>query len=197
MLVNLEILSAKQFVGGGPASADVELVNSVGSTHFDAGTVLPDGTIVYNYTNLWMRYEVKIPRRLRHFQFEAAYQQALNEPAYVRGQRFGWSLGTEDRPGEERVFYWDIEAKSSGLLQEDIKILPGRIWLWLTYDYTGQNNCFVTGVRFPLLQGEAVGPGRIAVNGSMKTGAPHIVIDGAFKEVSAYVCKDGVWRPTS
>ena len=192
MIIDLEILSVRQFVEGRPSN---DLEDCVGSTHFDGGTVMPDGSIAYVYKNLWLRYELNIPRKLKSFLFRADYRVALNGPEFVRGQRFGWSFGGKSEPGEENVFYWDTEHRTSGLIENEMKIPRGPAWFWLTYDFTGQNNCYVKDVALSTLQGETVGSVRAVKDGVWYEGTPHVCRGGAWREGELYVSRGGIWRP--
>lgn len=193
MWKDLRIVSVQQFIDG---KASDDLSDCVGSTHFDAGTTLPDGSVTYNYENLWLRYELSIPRPCRGVRLEAAYRTAHNSVAIVSGQVFGWGFGSETAPGEETPFVWDTENKTSGLLSSDERLSAGTAWLWLTYDFAGQNNCYVDNVSLPLLQGDMTGPGRIYTDGAAGAAVPHIAAGGSFKPASAYVFTGGRWTPT-
>ena len=192
MLVDIEILSVQQFISG---VANNALADCVGSTHFDAGTVQPDGSVAYNLENLWLRYKLRIPRRLKSFSWRANYGLALNGPEYVRGQVFGWSFGTKDAPGKQHNFKWDVENKTSGLITSETELDRGTAWFWLTYNYAGQNNCYVKNVELATLQGESVGSARVWQGGAVKEGSVYAALGGKMKEGQIYVCRGGIWRP--
>ena len=192
MLLDLEILSVQQFVSGEPSWV---FENHVGSTHFDDGTEQPDGSVIYNYENLWLRYELAIPRKLKSFLWRANYATAMNGPEYVRGQQFGWGFGTEDAPRVDEFFTWDVTNKTSGLISREMRIDRGTAWFWLTYDYAGQNNCYVKGTDLATVQGETVGSVRVLRGSEFIEGTPHVVVDGRLVEGEAYICRGGVWHP--
>lgn len=192
MAIDLEVLGVQQYVSGKQSWA---FNHRVGSTHFDAGIEQPDGSVAYNYENLWLRYHLNLPRKIKRFRFEATYGMAMNGPEYVRGQRFGWGFGTATAPGNQTAFYWDVDNKTSGLIEAELRMPSGEAWFWLTYDYAGQNNCYVQETALPVLQGEPVGSIRVADGAKLLEGIPHICRSGTFKRGEVYVCKDGVWRP--
>lgn len=192
MVIDLEILSVQQFVSAEPSWV---FENCVGSTHFDSGTTQPDGSVVYNYENLWLRYKLNIPRRIKKFWFRANYGLALNGPEYVNGQRFHWSFGSEDKPGPGNPFYWDVDYKTTGLIEKELRLAAGVAWFWLTYDYGGQNNCYVKETELATLQGETIGSARIVKNGAFVEAPPYVSVGGQPVEGEAYVYHNGVWRP--
>ena len=192
MLLDLEVLSVQQFISGNP-SGDLE--NCVGSTHFDGGTVMPDGSVAYVYQNLWLRYELSIPRKLKTFEWKADYRLALNGPEYVKGQRFGWSFGTEDAPSTPNGFYWDVDNNTSGLVSQELRVERGTAWFWLTYDFAGQNNCYVKDVNLSVVRGKTVGSMRVWNGVEFIEGTPHVAVNGQFLEGEAYIYRGGVWQP--
>ncbi len=186
MLLDLEILSVQQYVSGSSSSL---VSDCVGSTHFDGREEPP-----YNLENLWLRFELAIPRKLKEFRWSASYDTAFNGPEYVRDQVFGWSFGTADAPGSGGSFTWDVEAKTGGPITQEVRVAHGVAWFWLTYDYVGQNNCYVKGVNLSV-QGSTVGSMRIWNGADLVEGTPYVVRNGWLTEGEAYICKNGVWRP--
>lgn len=187
MILDLNVLSVQQFVS---ASPDDRVENCVGSTHFD-GRVEPP----YLLENLWLRFEVAVPRRLKKISLEATYLVPYNKPEDVLGQRFGWGLGSAEAPGTQETFYWDVVARRSGLLSLETKIPRGTAWLWLTYNYAGQNNCYVDGVTLPLLQGETAGSMRVLRDGVWHEATPYAYKNAVWREGEAGSFRNGVWRP--
>lgn len=195
MWIDLEILSVTQWAREEPTTVMPWL--SVGSTHFDEGTVQPDGSIVYDLLNLWLQYKVRVPRRCKALQFQADYKRVFNNDAMIVPQVYKWSLGTADAPGEGYPFKWDVPNKTSGLLSAEVDIPAGTSWLWLTYNYAGQGSGYVAEVTMEALRGDALGPGRIYDKaGAPQVGVPHIYKNGAWRAGQSLVLRDGLWRPT-
>ena len=193
MWIDLEIVSVTQYISGAPAGMPYP---SVGSTHFDDGTPQPDGSMLYNYENLWLRYEIAVPRRCKAVQFKTNYRLALNGPEYIAPQIYGWSVGTADAPGVPNAFKWDVINNTSGLIGGNVLMKPGTQWLWLTFDITGQSNGYVLGVTMPELRGDAYGPGRVYIDGVPRIGTPHVSVSKKLLPGQTFVCKNGSWQPT-
>ena len=185
MVVDIQIVSVQQFISAAP---DGRLQNCVGSTHLDGRTEPP-----YILENLWLRYELLVPCRLKAFSWNAAYRAAYSTPENVKNQLYGWGFGTITAPGIEEYFTWDT-GKKTAAASKPMSVPGGTNWFWLTYDYVGQNNGYVDYVELSL-SGEAAASVRIVENGSAKGGDPHIFIDGAFKRGRGFVYKNGVWHP--
>lgn len=186
MLIDLEIVSVQQFVSAAPSWL---VSNCVGSSHFDGRDEPP-----YIYENLWLRFELAIPRKLKSFTWSASYGTPYNGPEYVRDQIFGWSFGTTDAPGEGGSFTWDVGSKTGGPVTREMRISKGTAWFWLTYDFAGQNNCYVDGVSLAA-QGEPVGSMRVWNGVEFIEGTPHVAVNGRLLEGEAYICRGGVWQP--
>ena len=186
MLLDLEILSVQQYVSGEPSWL---VSDCVGSTHFDGREEPP-----YNLENLWLRYELAVPRKLKEFTWSAYYETQFNGPEYVRDQVFGWSFGTADAPGEGGSFTWDVDAKTGGPITREMRIPRGTAWFWLTYNFSGQNNCDVKGVQLSA-QGKPVGSMRVWNGVEFIEGTPYVAVNGQLREGEAYIYKGGVWQP--
>lgn len=195
MWIDLEIVSVTQWAREQPTTVMPWL--SVGSTHFDEGTVQPDGSIVYDLLNLWLQYEVRVPRRCKGLRFQSNFKRTFNDDSWIVPQVYGWSLGTAEAPGVRNPFKWDVLNKTSGIIEADIEMPAGINWLWLTYNYAGQGSGYVAEVTMELLQGEALGPGRIYVDGVLHAAVPHICKDGIWRPAESQLCKTAVWHPTA
>ena len=185
MIVDIGIVSVQQFISAAP---DGRLQNCVGSTHLDGRTEPP-----YILENLWLRYELSVPCRLKAFGWNAGYRAAYSTPANVKNQLYGWGFGTRDAPGIEEYFTWDTDKKTATASKE-MAVERGTNWFWLTYDYVGQNNGYVDYVELSLW-GEAAASIRIVEGGAVKGGDPHIFVDGAFRRGRGFTYENGAWRP--
>lgn len=195
MWIDLEVLSVTQWARGEPTTVMPWL--SVGSTHFDEGTVQPDGSIIYDLLNLWLQFEIRVPRRCKAIEFEASFKRTFNDDSWIVPQVYRWSLGTAAAPGTGIPFKWDVPNKTSGLLSAETELPAGTSWLWLTFNYAGQSGGYVAEVAMESLRGDAYGPGRVFnSNEEPRVGIPHIAIEGELRPCQTYVCKGGVWMPT-
>lgn len=188
--IPLEILQVQQFSYDG-VPWDLGGRNLVGSTHDNQEEP-------YVYYNMWLRYTVRVPRRCRALRCTAAYATAHNGPEYVAGQIYRLQLGSDAlTPGVPSIPYvWDVVGKVSPELRMETELAPGDYWLFLTYNFAGQNNCYVDGVT-AAFTGEAQGLARIVTGGAWADYEPYVVsADGStWESAEAYVCDGGAWAP--
>lgn len=133
----ISILSETQYEQGKKSSSFGNR-HLVGASHYSNS--------LYNRYNLWMRYELSIPRYCREISFKAWYDFAMNSSSIVRQSSFKYSIGSSNSPGQYTTFRWDTNNhKMSGKVTGEFHA-GTTVYLWLHYDYAGNNVCYVEGV---------------------------------------------------
>lgn len=113
------------------------------------------------YYSINMRYTITPSDACNTLTMSLSYQTAMNSASIVSGQTFLFGIGTaSDVPTSSfNVFTWDTDNKCANNLTLEYEFVAGReYYLWIYYDYSGQNNCYVDGLSITSISGSVVSP---------------------------------------
>lgn len=146
-VIPLSVLSETQYLSGS-ASSYFGSRHLVGASHYSDS--------IYNRFNLWMRYEIHVPQPCSEIKFKASYEnESYNQEGNVVAvSPFKYSVGKSGAPGGSyKTFYWNTSSNTmSGAVTGDFEA-GATVYLWLHYDYAGNNVCYVEGVSLSSVTG--------------------------------------------